>query len=60
MDEREFLESVAIGTPEAREQRAQVIRDQHQDHKRYIARYGDDVSEISNWPWGDGRSHQNR
>jgi hypothetical protein len=29
-----------------------VIRDKRQNYKHYIARYGDDLAEISNWPWG--------
>jgi xylulose-5-phosphate/fructose-6-phosphate phosphoketolase len=31
----------------------QAIRDRLQDHKMYIARYGDDMPEIANWRWGE-------
>ena len=30
----------------------QAIRDKLIDHKRYIARYGDDMPEITGWRWG--------
>jgi xylulose-5-phosphate/fructose-6-phosphate phosphoketolase len=30
----------------------QAIRDKLIDHKRYIARYGDDMPEIAGWRWG--------
>jgi len=30
----------------------QAIRDRLIDHKQYIARYGDDMPEISGWRWG--------
>ena len=30
----------------------QAIRDKLQDHKHYIARYGDDMPDIRNWRWG--------
>ena len=30
----------------------QAIRDKLIDHKQYIARYGDDMPEITGWRWG--------
>jgi xylulose-5-phosphate/fructose-6-phosphate phosphoketolase len=30
----------------------QAIRDKLIDHKQYIARYGDDMPEITAWTWG--------
>jgi xylulose-5-phosphate/fructose-6-phosphate phosphoketolase len=30
----------------------QAIRDKLIDHKEYIARYGDDMPEITGWRWG--------
>jgi xylulose-5-phosphate/fructose-6-phosphate phosphoketolase len=30
----------------------QAIRDKLIDHKQYIARYGDDMAEITGWRWG--------
>ncbi len=33
----------------------QAIRDKLQDHKQYIAQYGDDMPEIREWQW-DGRA----
>jgi xylulose-5-phosphate/fructose-6-phosphate phosphoketolase len=30
----------------------QAIRDKLQDHKQYIAQYGDDMPDISKWRWG--------
>ena len=30
----------------------QAIRDKLIEHKQYIARYGDDMPEISGWRWG--------
>ena len=30
----------------------QAIRDKLIEHKEYIARYGDDMPEISGWRWG--------
>jgi xylulose-5-phosphate/fructose-6-phosphate phosphoketolase len=30
----------------------QAIRDKLQDHKQYIARYGDDMPDIRDWRWG--------
>ncbi len=30
----------------------QAIRDRLIEHKQYIARYGDDMPEITNWSWG--------
>jgi xylulose-5-phosphate/fructose-6-phosphate phosphoketolase len=30
----------------------QAIRDKLIEHKEYIARYGDDLPEISGWRWG--------
>ena len=32
--------------------RKQAIRDKLIDHKEYIARYGDDMPEITGWAWG--------
>jgi xylulose-5-phosphate/fructose-6-phosphate phosphoketolase len=32
----------------------QAIRDQLIEHKRFIARYGDDMPEITGWRWGAG------
>ena len=31
----------------------QAIRDKLIEHKQYIARYGDDMPEITNWRWGE-------
>ena len=31
----------------------QEIRDKLQDHKQYIARYGDDMPDVRDWRWGD-------
>ena len=31
----------------------QAIRDRLMEHKQYIARYGDDMPEITNWSWGE-------
>jgi len=30
----------------------QAIRDKLLEHKAFIARYGDDMSEITGWRWG--------
>ena len=30
----------------------QAIRDKLIDHKEFIARYGDDMPEITDWKWG--------
>jgi xylulose-5-phosphate/fructose-6-phosphate phosphoketolase len=30
----------------------QAIRDRLQDHKQYIAQYGDDMQDIREWRWG--------
>jgi len=30
----------------------QAIRDKLMEHKEYIARYGDDMPEITSWKWG--------
>ena len=30
----------------------QAIRDKLFDHKQFIARYGDDMPEITGWRWG--------
>ena len=30
----------------------QAIRDKLIEHKQYIARYGDDMPEITGWRWG--------
>lgn len=30
----------------------QAIRDKLIEHKQYIAKYGEDMSEISGWKWG--------
>jgi xylulose-5-phosphate/fructose-6-phosphate phosphoketolase len=30
----------------------QAIRDRLIDHREYIARYGDDMPEITGWRWG--------
>ena len=30
----------------------QAIRDKLMEHKEYIARYGDDMPEITGWKWG--------
>jgi xylulose-5-phosphate/fructose-6-phosphate phosphoketolase len=30
----------------------QAIRDKLMEHKQYIARYGDDMPEITGWKWG--------
>jgi xylulose-5-phosphate/fructose-6-phosphate phosphoketolase len=37
----------------------QAIRDKLLEHKQYIARYGEDMPEISGWQWG-GRSKTKR
>ena len=34
----------------------QTIRDKLIEHKEYIARYGDDMPEISGWTWGQEAS----
>jgi xylulose-5-phosphate/fructose-6-phosphate phosphoketolase len=34
----------------------QTIRDKLMEHKEYIARYGDDMPEISGWTWGQEAS----
>jgi xylulose-5-phosphate/fructose-6-phosphate phosphoketolase len=34
----------------------QVLRDKLIEHKEYIARYGDDMPEISGWRWGQEAS----
>jgi xylulose-5-phosphate/fructose-6-phosphate phosphoketolase len=31
----------------------QAIRDKLIDHREYIARYGDDMPEITGWRWGE-------
>ena len=33
----------------------QAIRDKLLEHKQYIAKYGEDMSEITAWQWGEGR-----
>jgi xylulose-5-phosphate/fructose-6-phosphate phosphoketolase len=33
----------------------QAIRDRLIDHKQYIERYGEDMPEIANWRWDEGR-----
>jgi xylulose-5-phosphate/fructose-6-phosphate phosphoketolase len=37
----------------------QAIRDKLLEHKQYIARYGDDMAEITGWQWG-GRVHESQ
>ncbi len=34
----------------------QAIRDKLIEHKEYIARYGDDMPEITGWAWGQEAS----
>jgi len=34
----------------------QAIRNKLIDHKQYIARYGDDMPEITGWKWGQEAS----
>jgi xylulose-5-phosphate/fructose-6-phosphate phosphoketolase len=34
----------------------QAIRDKLIEHKEYIARYGEDMPEITGWQWGQTRA----
>jgi xylulose-5-phosphate/fructose-6-phosphate phosphoketolase len=38
----------------------QAIRDKLFEHKQYIARYGDDMPEITGWKWGEGAPSSGR
>jgi xylulose-5-phosphate/fructose-6-phosphate phosphoketolase len=38
----------------------QAIQEKLVEHKRYIAKYGEDMPEITNWQWGQGSSKTKR
>jgi xylulose-5-phosphate/fructose-6-phosphate phosphoketolase len=38
----------------------QAIRDRLQDHKQYIAKFGDDMPAIRDWRWGGGEIRSKR
>jgi xylulose-5-phosphate/fructose-6-phosphate phosphoketolase len=55
MDRFTLVNDVIDRVPMLRERAAyakQAIRDKLQDHKEYIARYGDDMPDIRDWRWG--------
>ena len=55
MDRFSLVNDVIDRVPKLAERAAyakQAIRDKLQDHKHYIARYGDDMPDIRDWRWG--------
>jgi xylulose-5-phosphate/fructose-6-phosphate phosphoketolase len=55
MDRFSLVSDVINRVPSLAERAAyakQAIRDKLQDHKQYIAQFGDDVPEIRDWRWG--------
>jgi xylulose-5-phosphate/fructose-6-phosphate phosphoketolase len=38
----------------------QAIYDKLMEHRAYIARYGDDMPEITDWRWGEGAASGTR
>jgi len=38
----------------------QAIQEKLLEHKQYIAKYGEDMPEITNWQWGQGSGKTNR
>jgi len=44
----------------ARDRAKQAISDKLLEHKQYISKYGDDMSEITDWQWGQASAGTKR